>query len=401
MESKEQKMVQDFGTLSYRPTKENPTRIVARYRTPMYAFSLWQNLPKVQSKSFPISQKRAAEDWLRKAEYEIEERIWVPPQELKRREIAEQTTFNMYFPGWLENRRANGKPLKASTKYGIVKAYENHIKPVLGDIALADITAQMVNDFRSGLDTSQPVMIRNTMKVLRGMINTALKPDINGNPPILKTSPLTASEPKPESKREIIVATPDEVKAIYDAMPDAYAPTILLASLCALRIGEICALKVGDLDFRRGIITIAHTRATTPNTSELITAPKTSKSARTEMIPEPLSNALKEFIKKQDLSKDDWLFPMRTDKTTPIRTNTLRDYYDKARRAANRPDLHFHDLRHTCLTWLAQSGATVKELMDMAGHSDPKIAMVYQHAADERRRSQAEALGGRLFGEEK
>lgn len=394
-------MVQDFGTLSYRPTKENPTRIVARYRTPMYAFSLWQNLPKVQSKSFPISQKRAAEDWLRKAEYEIEERIWVPPQELKRREIAEQTTFNMYFPGWLENRRANGKPLKASTKYGIVKAYENHIKPVLGDIALADITAQMVNDFRSGLDTSQPVMIRNTMKVLRGMINTALKPDINGNPPILKTSPLTASEPKPESKREIIVATPDEVKAIYDAMPDAYAPTILLASLCALRIGEICALKVGDLDFRRGIITIAHTRATTPNTSELITAPKTSKSARTEMIPEPLSNALKEFIKKQDLSKDDWLFPMRTDKTTPIRTNTLRDYYDKARRAANRPDLHFHDLRHTCLTWLAQSGATVKELMDMAGHSDPKIAMIYQHAADERRRSQAEALGGRLFGEEK
>lgn len=394
-------MVQDFGTLSYRPTKENPTRIVARYRTPMYAFSLWQNLPKVQSKSFPISQKRAAEDWLRKAEYEIEERIWVPPQELKRREIAEQTTFNMYFPGWLENRRANGKPLKASTKYGIVKAYENHIKPVLGDIALADITAQMVNDFRSGLDASQPVMIRNTMKVLRGMINTALKPDINGNPPILKTSPLTASEPKPESKREIIVATPDEVKAIYDAMPEAYAPTILLASLCALRIGEICALKVGDLDFRRGIITIAHTRATTPNTSELITAPKTSKSARTEMIPEPLSNALKEFIKKQDLSKDDWLFPMRTDKTTPIRTNTLRDYYDKARRAANRPDLHFHDLRHTCLTWLAQSGATVKELMDMAGHSDPKIAMIYQHAADERRRSQAEALGGRLFGEEK
>lgn len=394
-------MVQEFGTLSYRPTKENPTRIVARYRTPMYAFSLWQNLPKVQSKSFPISQKRAAEDWLRKAEYEIEERIWVPPQEVKRREIAEHTTFNMYFPGWLENRRTNGKPLKASTKYGIVKAYENHIKPVLGNIALADITTQMVNDFRNSLDASQPVMIRNTMKVLRGMINTALKPDINGNPPILKTSPLTASEPKPESKREIIVATPDEVKAIYDSMPDAYAPTILLASLCALRIGEICALKVGDLDFRRGIITIAHTRATTPNTSELITAPKTSKSLRTEMMPEPLSNALKEFIKKQDLSKDDWLFPMRTDKTTPIRTNTLRSCYDKARREANRPDLHFHDLRHTCLTWLAQSGATVKELMDMAGHADPKIAMVYQHAADERRRSQAEALGGRLFGEEK
>lgn len=392
-------MVKDFGTLSYRPNKQNPTRIVARYRTPMYAFSLWQNLPKVQSKSFPIMQQRAAEDWLRKAEYEIEERIWVPPQEVKRREIAERTTFNAYFPGWLENRRANNKPLKASTKYGIVKAYENHIKPVLGEVALADITAQIVNDFRSSLDPSQPVMIRNTMKVLRGMINTALKPDINGNPPILQTSPLTASEPRPESKREIIVATPDEVKSIYDAMLDEYAPAVLLASLCALRIGEVCALKVGDVDFRRGIITIAHTRATTPNASELVTAPKTSKSARTEMMPDSLAATLKEFIKEQGLSKDDWLFPMRTDKTTPIRTNKLRYYYDKAKLAANRPDLHFHDLRHTCLTWLAQSGATVKELMDMAGHSDPKIAMIYQHAADERRREQAEALGGRLFSE--
>lgn len=392
-------MVKDFGTLSYRPNKQNPTRIVARYRTPMYAFSLWQNLPKVQSKSFPIMQQRAAEDWLRKAEYEIEERIWVPPQEARRREIAERTTFNAYFPGWLENRRANNKPLKASTKYGIVKAYENHIKPVLGEMALADITAQIVNDFRSGLDPSQPVMIRNTMKVLRGMINTALKPDINGNPPILQTSPLTSSEPKPESKHDIVIATPDEVKTIYEAMPKAYAPSILLASLCALRIGEICALSVADIDFRRGVITIAHTRSTTPNTSELVTAPKTSKSARTEMMPESLAATLKEFIKEQGLSKDDWLFPMRTDKTTPIRTNKLRYYYDKAKLAANRPDLHFHDLRHTCLTWLAQSGATVKELMDMAGHSDPKIAMIYQHAADERRREQAEALGGRLFSE--
>lgn len=394
-------MVQEFGTLSYRPTKEHPTRIVARYRTPMYAFSLWQNLPKVQSKSFPISQKRAAEDWLRKAEYEIEERIWIPPQELKRREIAEQTTFNMYFSGWLEQRRVKGKPLKDSTKYSITKSYENHIKPVLGDVALAELSTQMVNEFRDGLDASQPDMVRTAMKVLRAIVNSALRPDINGNPPILKNNPFTVGEAKVERRHEITVATPEEVKTIYSAMPEAYAPSVLLASLGAFRIGEICALKVSDIDFKHNTVTISRTRATTPNATVLTTAPKTEHSNRSEIIPASLVDGLKEFVKKQGLNQDDWLFPMKTNRTTPIRTNTLRDYYDKARRAASRPDLHFHDLRHTCLTWLAQSGATVKELMDMAGHSDPKIAMVYQHAADERRRSQAEALGGRLFGEEK
>lgn len=393
-------MVQEFGTLSYRPTKENPTRIVARYRTPMYAFSLWQNLPKVQSKSFPIHQKRAAEDWLRKAEYEIEERIWVPPQEVKRREIAEHTTLDAYFPEWLEKRRVRGKPLKDSTKYATTKTYENHIKPVLGSVALADLSTQMVNDFRDGLDAAQPDMVRNTMKVLRAIVNSALRPDINGNPPILKNNPFTVSEAKVERRHEITIATPEEVKTIYSMMPDSYAPTVLLASLGAFRIGEICALKVSDIDFKHNTVTISRTRATTPNSTVLTTAPKTEHSNRSEVIPVSLVDGLKEFVKKQELSKDDWLFPMRTDRTTPIRTNTLRDYYDKARLAANRPDLHFHDLRHTCLTWLAQSGATVKELMDMAGHADPKIAMIYQHAADERRRSQAEALGGRLFGGE-
>ena len=392
-------MVQEFGTLSYRPTKENPTRIVARYRTPMYAFGNWRDLPKVQSKSFPISQKRAAEDWLRKAEYEIEERIWVPPQELKRREIAEQTTFNMYFSGWLEQRRVKGKPLKDSTKYSITKSYENHIKPVLGDVALAELSTQMVNEFRDGLDASQPDMVRTAMKVLRAIVNSALRPDINGNPPILKNNPFTVGEAKVERRHEITVATPEEVKTIYSAMPEAYAPSVLLASLGAFRIGEICALKVSDIDFKHNTVTISRTRATTPNATVLTTAPKTEHSNRSEVIPGELVDALKKFVKEQGLSNDDWLFPMKTNRTTPIRTNTLRDYYDKARLAANRPDLHFHDLRHTCLTWLAQSGATVKELMDMAGHADPKIAMVYQHAADERRRAQAEALGGRLFGE--
>lgn len=395
-------MVQEFGTLSYRPTKEHPTRIVARYRTPMYAFSLWQNLPKVQSKSFPIHQKRAAEDWLRKAEYEIEERIWVPPQEVKRREEASHITFDTYFPDWLEQRRFRGKPLKASTKYHNEGYYRNHISPVFGSMPVSEITAKDVHNFRESLDSSQPDMVRAAMKVLRAMIRTAMKPGLDGTPPLLATNPLVESEPEVVRKKEVEPGTENEIKLIYDAMPAQYALSVYIAALIGLRIGEVCALKVSDIELRSRRLSVERTRTTTPNTAETTTSPKTDRSTRTEPIPSELVPMIREHIKTFNLTESDWLFPAMLNRSEPVRTNTLRDMYTRAKkRAGVRMSLNFHALRHTCLTWLAQSGATVKELMDAAGHSDPKIAMIYQHAADERRRSQAEALGGRLFGEEK
>jgi integrase len=58
--------------------------------------------------------------------------------------------------------------------------------------------------------------------------------------------------------------------------------------------------------------------------------------------------------------------------------------WDKARKAAGRPDLRFHDLRHTGAVLAAQTGATLAELMSRLGHSTPAMAMRYQHVAQDR-----------------
>ena len=44
----------------------------------------------------------------------------------------------------------------------------------------------------------------------------------------------------------------------------------------------------------------------------------------------------------------------------------------------------------------AQSGATLKELMSLAGHSSPRAAMLYQHAAAERAIAIAAVMSDRL-----
>ena len=63
-----------------------------------------------------------------------------------------------------------------------------------------------------------------------------------------------------------------------------------------------------------------------------------------------------------------------------------------ARRAIGRDDLTWHDLRHSAMTLVALTGATLPELMQRAGHSTPRAALHYQHAADDAQRRIAERL---------
>jgi len=71
---------------------------------------------------------------------------------------------------------------------------------------------------------------------------------------------------------------------------------------------------------------------------------------------------------------------------------TFHKSYRKARHAAGRPDLRFHDLRHTGAVLAAATGATLAELMQRLGHTTAGAAMRYQHAARDRDAEIAETL---------
>jgi integrase len=70
----------------------------------------------------------------------------------------------------------------------------------------------------------------------------------------------------------------------------------------------------------------------------------------------------------------------------------MNRWFYKARDKAKRPDLRFHDLRHSGAVLAASTGATLAELMGRLGHSTPQAAMRYQHAAQGRDREIAALL---------
>lgn len=68
--------------------------------------------------------------------------------------------------------------------------------------------------------------------------------------------------------------------------------------------------------------------------------------------------------------------------------------FPKACRKAGIEDFHFHDLRHTFATRLADSGVDVVTIAALLGHSTIQMATRYTHPTDERNRRAIQALSG-------
>ena len=390
-----------FGNIKYRPSKANPKRIVASFATPEQAFEMWPALPERQSKSFPGNAEDDALTWLSSQRKFIEAGVWKPTAIVKHAEKTSRLTMGEYFPDWLEHRTFKGRTLKAGTRYRLRKDGENHILPYFGNTRLIDITQWDIDVWLATLPADQEAMRANSLKVLKAILKTASQPGLHGEPPLIPQYPCTRTLPKPRRKSETIPATPEQVKAIYDAMPVRYAMAVYLAVFGdGLRIGEVCALQRKDIDLDFRVMHIRRGRVTMDK-AKLTDTPKTENSVRDERIPSQLIPLLRTFLDADvDDGKGAWLFPAKKDQSRPVHPNTLRGDYEIAREKAGRPDLRFHDLRHTGLTWLAEDGATVRELMDAAGHSDVETAMRYQHSVSERRDVLAERLGARLLSDD-
>jgi len=66
--------------------------------------------------------------------------------------------------------------------------------------------------------------------------------------------------------------------------------------------------------------------------------------------------------------------------------------FARARKTFGREDLTWHDQRHSAMTLVAATGATLPALMQRAGHASARAALHYQHAAEGAERRIADRL---------
>jgi integrase len=122
-----------------------------------------------------------------------------------------------------------------------------------------------------------------------------------------------------------------------------------------------------------------------------VTTTKSEAGQRDVNIPPHVVPAVKaHLVDHTEPGDESLLFPAEHGRH--LAPSSLYRHWYKAREAAKRKDLRFHDLRHSGAVLAAQSGATLAELMGRLGHSTPAAAMRYQHAAQGRDKALAEAM---------
>jgi integrase len=328
--------------------------------------------------------KMDAEGWLSDERKIVNSGEWMPPKSRAAAARATQPpTLSDYAASWLDSRT-----LRPRTRAHYASLLDQHIIPDLGNYPLTAITPVMVRNWHAGLDPKTPTYRAHAYSLLKTILNTAVSEQlITINPCVIRgaASSITAHKSRPATLEELTIITED--------MPDRFRLAVLIAAWCGLRYGEIAELRRGDIDLDQQVIRIRRAVARVPGEKPIIGPPKSAAGVRDVAIPPHLLPEFKRHLSDHvTVGARSLLFPSSRGSDRHLGPATIHRHFNRARDAAGRPDLRWHDLRHTGATLAAATGATLAELMARIGHRTPRAAMIYQHASSDRDRVIAEAL---------
>lgn len=190
---------------------------------------------------------------------------------------------------------------------------------------------------------------------------------------------------------ERVPATPAQIDALAAAMPARWSAAVQVAAWSGLRAGELFGLARRHVDLTAGTLRVERAVTYLPNAEPFLGPTKTATSRRTVHLPPHVVAILTAHLDRfTGPSADALVFADEHGRIAPAKLRTRA--YRRARAEIGRPDLTWHDLRHTGATIAAQAGASLRELQHRMGHSTVRAAMVYQHADATRDRELAQTM---------
>ncbi len=339
--------------------------------------------------------KEDAEAWLTDRRREIDRELWSPPgtEEQKRAKKAADVTFKNYATNWLDTRTVRGRPLRPRTRDHYDKILETHVYPTFGSKPVVSITMDAVDKWYAKTLVDKPTSRAHAYSLTKTIFESAVTRDriIDRNPCSIPGAATASRKIKPRP------ATLDQLETIVTEMPEDLRLMVLLGTWTAMRFGELVELRRKDIDLEDEVIRIRR-QAVRTKTGWQVGPPKSDAGVRDVAIPPHIIPSVEDHLSRHVGKKQDALiFPARATGER-LQPSTLSRHYYKARKAAKRDDLRFHDLRHTGAVLAAQTGATLAELMQRLGHTTPQAAMRYQHAAQGRDKLVAAAMSAMVTG---
>ncbi len=148
---------------------------------------------------------------------------------------------------------------------------------------------------------------------------------------------------------------------------------VLLAITTGARKGELTKLRWNDIDFDRRTAYVA-----------------TTKNGQPKVLP--LTDSVIKELQLFDTKDSSLIFASKVKEDVAY---CFTKPWKKALEDGEIKDFRFHDLRHTCASYLAQSGASLLEVGFVLGHKDISVTQRYAHlCVEQKSRLINRVLGG-------
>jgi integrase len=222
--------------------------------------------------------------------------------------------------------------------------------------------------------TRRPSTINRELQILSKIFSLAIKYGVTQNNPCSEVPLL------PENNKRVRYLMDEEEHKLLSVLtgPRGHLLSLVVIAIgTGMRRGDLFNLTWERIDFQRGLIYV-------PN----------SKTGRDYSVPmnEDVRTMLLEF--RRNIRGDGYVF-INPDTAKPY--TDVKKAFGTACRLAGIHNLHWHDLRHTFGTRLAEAGFSEATIADLMGHSDPQTTRRYTHATDRAKRAAVEAV--RLSGD--
>lgn len=336
----------------------------------------WDENGRRVSKTF--ENKDAAEAHLSRTVTEQADGVYVA-------KAKKDVTVAQVWPLWWAGKAGKSKSLRD----GYLAAW-SHIRPRWGDVPCRDVTRAafaawmptLTGRYRDEDGRPLPLgesSVRKVAIVMHGVMDTAVEERIVlANPLKMKDAP----KQKATTRRYLSVAEVDRLRA---AMPNAAAQLVVDTLVrTGVRPGEAFGFQVGDLDAMRGRLRVSRDVDAQGDADDTKTRRHRDVPAGGDLLLD-LENAA------EGRERGEWLLQMpdgrgwTRDRWRPVWSTAIEE--------AGLDELDTYELRHTAASLAIHSGANVKTVQRMLGHSSAAMTLdIYGHLWD----AELDALPGQM-----
>jgi integrase len=335
---------------------------------------------KVRLKGFPsqsatFERKTDAKEWAKQTEASIREGRYFKTAEAKKHTVSD------FIDRYL--REIEKKNPKRCVD---VKKLLNWWRGEIGPYLLSDLTRALIIEQRDKLLSSRAKNTgqRSPATVNRYMLALGHALTIAANEwEWIHENPMKKISNLPEPRGRVRYLNDEERERLLEACKASANPylhtLVVLALSTGARYGELIKLRWDDIDWGRKVITLHDTK---------------NKERRLLPLMHYALELMEAHNKARNIASD-LVFPSPSN---PMRPWNSRTSWVSVLKKANIQDFRFHDLRHSCASYLAMNGASIAEIAEVLGHKTLQMVKRYAHLSEAHTAKVVQRMNERIFG---